>query len=89
MRRVNYKINLNDIVRFKLSPEGEIYLKNRCHDLSVDLPVQFWLKPEKVAPLTDGWHQMQLHEFAHFFGPKLTPGSVDVVDPSIVISHEI
>ena len=74
-RVMEVRINLNEIVKFKLSERGKEIYRHRYDGLEPELD-------------DDGYMSMQLRTFMRAFGEHMIPGVPEVVQPFEIICGE-
>lgn len=78
------KINLNDMVKFKLTDKGKQVWHERFEKVRMRLAAKgifptIWDSDPKVDE--DGYTTCQLHDFMGTFGKHMTVGVPNIIDP--------
>lgn len=77
-------INLNDKIKFKITPTGESYLNYLAtHD-----PVYITCGRPKFDDCGDGYFETQLWNFANIFGQRMYMGGGVPVETVCFLQHE-
>lgn len=73
------KINLNDMVKFKLTDRGKDIWRHRYDDIFRNRSINWEPTMPKVDE--DGYTTCQLHDFMWTFGKYMTVGMKNVIEP--------
>jgi hypothetical protein len=87
------KINLNDIVKFKLTKYGEQYLKKYCDNINDE--IEAWLGPDdkydynehyckKIKGNKKEYREEQLWQLMHIFGSDMRNGGETIFKNMII-----
>ena len=80
------KINLNELVWFKLTDHGkDLYYHQNDRFIELNPRAAEILKPRMPAVDSDGYSQMALWQFMELYGPHMHMGSQDILKPLEIV----